>query len=53
MWGYKDPWCVQAHSTFVNGVVFDITQGFVYGHLAKKQPHNCYWMRSVRRGSRA
>jgi len=42
MWGYKDPWWVQAHGTFVNGVVFDITQGFVYGHLAKQQPHNCY-----------
>ena len=41
-WGYKDPWWVQAHGTFVNGVVFDITQGFVYGHLAKDQPHNCY-----------
>jgi hypothetical protein len=23
-------------------VVFDITQGFIYGHLAKEQPHNCY-----------
>ena len=42
MWGYKDPWWVQAHGTFANGVVFDITQGFVYGHLAKEQPHNCY-----------
>ena len=42
MWGYKDPWWVQAHGTFANGVVFDITQGFVYGHLAKQQPHNCY-----------
>jgi len=42
MWGYKDPWWVQAHGTFTNGVVFDITQGFVYGHLAKEQPHNCY-----------
>ena len=41
-WGYKDPWWVQAHGTFVNGVVFDITQGFIYGHLAKEQPHNCY-----------
>src|SRR5579864_8068956 len=41
-WGYKDPWWVQAHGTFANGVVFDITQGFVYGHLAKEQPHNCY-----------
>lgn len=42
MWGYKDPWWVQAHGTFANGVVFDITQGFVYGHLARQQPHNCY-----------
>ncbi len=42
MWDYKDPWWVQTHGTFANGVVFDITQGFVYGHLAKEQPHNCY-----------
>jgi predicted dehydrogenase len=42
MWGYKDPWWVQVHGTFENGVVFDITQGFVYGHLAKQLPHNCY-----------
>ena len=42
MWGYKDPWWVQVHGTFENGIVFDITQGFVYGHLAKQQPHNCY-----------
>jgi predicted dehydrogenase len=42
MWGHKDPWWVQAHGTFVNGVVFDITQGFIYGHLSKDQPHNCY-----------
>lgn len=42
MWGYQDPWWVQVHGTFANGVVFDITQGFVYGHLAKEQPHNCY-----------
>jgi predicted dehydrogenase len=42
MWDYKDPWWVQAHGTFANGVVFDITQGFIYGHLAKQQPHNCY-----------
>jgi len=42
MWGYKDPWWMQAHGTFANGVVFDITQGFIYGHLVKQQPHNCY-----------
>jgi myo-inositol 2-dehydrogenase/D-chiro-inositol 1-dehydrogenase len=42
MWNYKDPWWVQTHGTFDNGIVFDITQGFVYGHLAKDKTHNCY-----------
>ncbi len=42
MWSHSDPWWIQAHGTFKNGVVFDITQGFVYGHMAKKQTHNCY-----------
>jgi predicted dehydrogenase len=41
-WDYKDPWWVQVHGTFANGIVFDLTQVFVYGHLAKQQPHNCY-----------
>jgi myo-inositol 2-dehydrogenase/D-chiro-inositol 1-dehydrogenase len=42
MWNYAEPWWLQVHGTFQNGVVFDITQGFVYGHLAKDQTHNCY-----------
>lgn len=42
MWSYKDPWWVQCHGTFDNGVVFDITQGFVYGQLSKDQTHNSY-----------
>ncbi len=42
MWNYKDPWWLQCHGTFQSGVVFDITQGFVYGQLAKDQTHNCY-----------
>lgn len=42
MWDYKDPWWVQCHGTFENGVVFDITQGFVYGQLSKDQTHNSY-----------
>ncbi len=42
MWDYKDPWWLQAHGTFENGVVFDITQGHVYGQLAKDQSHNSY-----------
>lgn len=42
MWDYKDPWWIQCHGTFHNGVVFDITQGFVYGQLSKDQTHNAY-----------
>jgi myo-inositol 2-dehydrogenase/D-chiro-inositol 1-dehydrogenase len=42
MWNHKDPWWVQCHGTFKNGIVFDITQGFVYGHLAHTLTHNCY-----------
>lgn len=42
MWDYKDPWWLQCHGTFENGVVFDITQGHVYGQLAQKQTHNSY-----------
>lgn len=42
MWNYKDPWWVQCHGTFENGIVFDITQGFVYGQLSKDQTHLSY-----------
>ncbi len=42
MWDWKDPWWVQCHGTFGNGIVYDITQGFVYGQLSKDQSHNSY-----------
>jgi len=42
MWNYKDPWWLQCHGTFESGVVFDITQGHVYGQLSEKQTHNSY-----------
>ena len=42
MWSWKDPWWLQAHGTMENGIVFDITQGFVYGQLSKDQTHNSY-----------
>lgn len=42
MWAYKDPWWLQCQGTFENGVVFDITQGHVYGQLSDKQTHNSY-----------
>lgn len=43
MWDYEEPWWLQCHGTFENGVVYDITQGFVYGQLSKDQTHNCYF----------
>lgn len=42
MWNYKDPWWLQCHGTFANGIVFDITQGHVYGQLSQQQTHNSY-----------
>ncbi len=42
MWNYVDPWWLQCHGTFENGIVFDITQGHVYGQLAKDLTHNGY-----------
>lgn len=42
MWAYKDPWWLQCHGTFENGIVFDITQGHNYGQLSDKQTHNSY-----------
>lgn len=42
MWDYKDPWWLQCHGTFENGIIYDITQGFVYGQLAAVQTHNSY-----------
>ena len=41
MWSWKDPWWVNAHGHFENGVVFNITQGFVYGQLAEKKVVRC------------
>ncbi len=43
MWSYPDPWWLQCHGTFENGVVFDITQGHVYGQLSKDQTHSAYF----------
>ena len=42
MWEWKDPWWIHSHGTFENGIVFDITQGFVYGQMSKDQTHHAY-----------
>lgn len=41
-WNYGQPWWVQCHGTFENGVVFDITQGHMYGQLSKDLTHLSY-----------
>lgn len=41
-WDYGEPWWLQCHGTFENGVVFDITQGHIYGQLAKDLTHISY-----------
>lgn len=41
-WDYGEPWWLQCHGTFANGVVFDITQGHMYGQLAKDLTHISY-----------
>jgi myo-inositol 2-dehydrogenase/D-chiro-inositol 1-dehydrogenase len=35
MWAWPDPWWVDAHGSFQNGVVFSVTQGFCYGQGAE------------------
>ncbi|GAF92015.1 unnamed protein product, partial [marine sediment metagenome] len=42
MWGEDEPWWVAVHGEFANGVVFDITQGFVYGQMARDRTNNSY-----------
>lgn len=42
MWSWPEPWWLQVHGTMQSHVVFDITQGFVYGQMSKDQTHNSY-----------
>jgi myo-inositol 2-dehydrogenase/D-chiro-inositol 1-dehydrogenase len=41
MWGEAEPWWVSAHGEFENGVVFQITQGFVFGQGAQEKTQSC------------
>jgi myo-inositol 2-dehydrogenase/D-chiro-inositol 1-dehydrogenase len=41
MWSWDDPWWINAHGHFKNGVVFSITQGFAYGQLAETKVNRC------------
>ena len=41
MWNWKDPWWINAHGCFKNGVVFSITQGFTYGQMAETKVVRC------------
>jgi predicted dehydrogenase len=53
IWGHKDPWWVQAHGTFVNGVVFDITQVSSMGIWRRSSRTTATSMPSVPKVSRA
>ena len=35
LWGHGEPWHVDAHGTFENGVIFNVTQGFIFGQEAR------------------
>lgn len=41
MWNWPAPWWVSTHGSFTNGVVFDISVGFIYGQLAQESTQNC------------
>lgn len=41
LWSWKNPWWLNVHGSFRNGIVFHITQGFVYGQLAQKKTNHC------------
>ena len=41
MWDWPEPWWVMAHGSFQNGMIFEITVGFVYGQMAKEMTQNC------------
>jgi predicted dehydrogenase len=42
MWSETEPWWVTSHGQFENGVVFEITVGFVYGQNAKDWTNRGY-----------
>lgn len=42
MWSWPEPWFLQAQGTFENGIIYDVTQGHVYGQMSKDQTHNSY-----------
>ena len=41
MWDWPEPWWVTAHGCFENGVIFDVSVGFVYGQLAQQNTQHC------------
>lgn len=43
MWSERDPWWVTAHGHFQNGIVFEITVGFVYGQMAQRWTNRSYF----------
>ena len=42
LWSEDEPWWVTSHGCFANGVVFEVTVGFVYGHAATERTSRSY-----------
>ena len=42
MWSESEPWWVTSQGHFENGVVFEVTVGFVYGQMAEKWTNRGY-----------
>ena len=43
MWSEPEPWWITVHGHFTNGVVFEVTQGFMYGQAAQERIVRCYF----------
>lgn len=41
LWGWPQPWWINAHGRFKNGITFDVTQGFTFGQLAQERTQSC------------
>jgi len=42
LWSEPEPWWVTSHGRFQNGIVFELTVGFVYGQMAKDPTNRGY-----------
>ena len=41
LWNWHEPWWVEVHGSFKNGIVFSIVNGFVYAQMSDSKTSNC------------